>query len=472
MSSGIAGVIFLGLAASQASAREPVPLLNHLNDIDSVRCESAGVHFIGQDGTISFQRENSTWTIDSTRKYTYPSLDDEHYWDQRIDSLSVWFDKNFSLATYSTVQRSATHDSTVMLLVANAGEGAVRDEQCVFDKGPRVTYCFPHNRTKVFDFDRNSIWLGSFRGMTRLERDSGKRTDYVLLPLLDESSSAYLDSIHLWIAADGIGIQRIDLRTKLITFWSIDDLLNDLHQRWKAHNHTYERPRGTATFTNWEPDGDDLFVGCRFVGGAGSLIKRSSYLLTFSRPKQTWHAEWIFRTEHNVEHDVDGISVIRRFGRVLWMGCGHREVWEGGGHNDFGGLFAGWLNIRYPDPRFGHGPLAHPDNRIDGIGDADEVHRKHLVVAMTIDDDKMFVETYVPEPGRRTVYKIDKNAQVTVVSDSLGAFYDEYYQRIRQQSYRGPRALPESLLRVRVPPVIRTVPADSVEVNSVEMTFR
>jgi hypothetical protein len=446
-----------------ARADERVPLSHRLNDIDSVWCDGAMVHFTGQDGTLSLDTGTARWTIDSSREYPFQSIDEERYGQLRNDSLTIWMRNAAPLATYATAQRSVTHDTTLMVLaVPMAGETAIFHQQCVLDLPGRLTHCLQYARFKAFDFDRKSIWLGGFRGIAHLERDNGGRIDYALLPMLDEHCSVYRDSIHVWIAADGIGIQRIDLRTKLLTFWGIDQLLEELHQRWKAHNSQYEKPKGKAVFTNFEPDGDDLFVACRFVRGDGSLVKQSSYLLTFSRSKQTWHAERVSRTE---SRDAEGVSMIRRYGQFLWLGCGHWTVWDGE-HEEFGGLFLCGRPTRPSVSQPALGPLFDSDNRVHGINEKDEVHREHLVVAMAIDNGHMFVDTYKPSAGRRTTYKVNADATMTVFSDSLsGAFYNEYYQRIGHLAHRGPRALSESLLEIQVAPRVWTLPADSTEMR-------
>jgi hypothetical protein len=85
---------------------------------------------------------------------------------------------------------------------------------------------------------------------------------------------------------------------------------------------------------------------------------------------------------------------------------------------------------------------------------------------MAIDNGHMFVDTYKPSAGRRTTYKVNADATMTVFSDSLsGAFYNEYYQRIGHLAHRGPRALSESLLEIQVAPRVWTLPADSTEMR-------
>jgi hypothetical protein len=461
--SGIAGAA--ALIAGLAYAGELVPLSHRLNDIDSVRCDGTRVNFMGQDGTLTFDSTASRWTIDTAQCYPFPKLDLEDYWDRRDNALFSRLKNGPPSATYVTPHHGVAHDTTLMVLATTAGEGAVHDHQCIVNTADRVAYCFPVHHIKAFDFDQRSLWLGSYRGATNIDRSSGRRTDYIVLPFLDEHCSVYRDPGHIWTAVDGVGVQRITLRNGQLQFWSIQRLLEDLHQRWEAWNSEYKRPEGAAIFTNFEPDGDDLFLACRFADFTGRIDKRSSYLLSFSPRFQRWHAEWLGRPQDGF--DAEGANIIRRFGRNLWIGCGHRQVWEGGGYKDSGGLFVCVLR----SPQLGtesdpHGPLFLPDNRVEYIDDVETVNRDYLVTAMRVDGDLMFVETFSPEAGRKTTYKVSKDYRVTVVSDSLDvAFYNEFELRATLSSYRGKDALSDSLRNLMVTPVIRTLPADSVEVT-------
>ena len=68
-------------------------------------------------------------------------------------------------STYVSALRGITRDSTLTILTTGAGEGAVWDTNCILDTSQSKNFCYPLDKTKTFDFDKHSFWLGPFDGL-------------------------------------------------------------------------------------------------------------------------------------------------------------------------------------------------------------------------------------------------------------------------------------------------------------------
>jgi hypothetical protein len=431
-----------------------VPLAHHLNDIDSVICDSNQVVFLSKDGAIVHSKRGGLWSFDLPRKYLGTSRISSQYFDGLDNPLSSWLNKHMPIrSAYPAGLGAVERDSTLMILAMAGGDGPWH-MNCLVDTLQRKVFCYPLDKTKAFAFDDETLWLGRFDGLAKVARLDGQRSEFVVLPMITEDSSVLVDSLHLWIAADGVGIQRINIETRELTFWRAEDILGDLHERWQLHNPTYVAPRGKVVFTNFAPTPDKVYIACHHVGGGNNLIRRSSYLLEFQRSTEEWDSAWL-QADGGVR--CEGISIIEIHRQFLIFGGTHQDAWEGAGHEEFGGVF--YYTVGKSLPQIGWSVI---NESAVGIG--------HLVTNMQdTADGELIIETFAPVPdySRKRTYRLDREYRVTVVSDSVGdAFQEEYRMRKRLGNPRGQVALPDSLHLLPVVPGVWPLREGQVDVTT------
>jgi hypothetical protein len=425
-----------------------VPLAHHLNDIDSVICDSSKVAFLSRDGAIVHSRRDSSWSFDFGTRFTGQSIPLSQYYELRDSELYRWLYEEGLLrafrSTYVSALRGITRDSTLTILTTGAGEGAVLDTNCILDTSQSKNFCYPLDKTKTLDFDKHSFWLGRFDGLASISRADGQRFDFVVLPTINENSSVLTGSHHLWIATDGNGIQRIALQTRKVTFWRAEDILADLLQRRYEHN-PHLRPKGKVVFSNFAATQDGIYIGCYFVSGNNDLVTSSSFLLEFQPTTEEWKARWLYANGI----PWNGVSIIKVYGRRLIMGGTHQDRWEGGGHEEFGGVF-------YYLPSQG------------SMYEQPDVDLRHLVTSMReTETGDLLIETFEPSDiGRKRTYRLDREFRITVVSDSVGASYEEFRREKSIGNPRGPEALPDSFHALPVAPEVWPLRQSHVEVTT------
>ncbi len=97
-----------------------------------------------------------------------------------------------------------------------------------------------------------------------------------------------VDSLQLWIAADGVGIQRINIETRELTFWRAETFSAIYTSAGSSTTEPMWPLGGKVVFTNFAPTPDKVYIACHHVGGGNNLIRRSSYLLEFQRSTEEW----------------------------------------------------------------------------------------------------------------------------------------------------------------------------------------
>ena len=434
---GRSSLLFVLLLSAGPIIAATTELEQDLNRIGAVHVAGDSVIFMARGGSATYRHQDDRWRINLDRKYLGSYLTEEEYWEREVDQ---YFPKGSLRSTYGRVLLRDAGDAGELILAATAGEASVYNRHCVIDTLARAIYCFDLNRVAALDNDAESIWLGHPRGMMRIDRRSGERADFVVLPVMSEDSSILIDDNRIWSTCDGVGIQSIGIADGEITLWDSGDLMKDLLSPPKP---PYGPPisemlQGAIVFSNLLRDQSNIYVACYFVSAGNYLIPGSSCMLTYAKADSTWTATWLKLTEGR--KPIDAISLIKMLDgelwagkTMLWLGAGHVQFWEDE-IEGIGGLYTYDPELYEPFP-FG------------------EVDRQQLVARMEPVDDGVAVETYWISSGRRRAYKILDRSRYVVTADSLGPGYKDYLAaRALGKGPVGIAAVPDQLKHMRVIP--------------------
>ncbi len=297
--------------------------------------DSANVIFHDKFGKIIYNKILNNWHIDDLKIYQPIIINNNEYF-RNFKTTNQSFPREAIRATYITVQKRVHQDNAEMVLCRLAGEGAVTGSHCIIDLTSQKSYYFSFNKVVSFTFDEENLWLRASKGIMEIEKETGNRSDFIMLPFLDDNSKSLHTENEIFIAVDEFGIEQINLDSKDITFWDVSNIFGEYPQKmvYMKKDGIYQDvclPRERIIFTNFEENDSCIFIGCYFAHSSGYLEKNSSYLLIYSKSEKKWKTR-------NLK-DVNVVSIIKLEDNNLWMGAHQTERWEGAWRSDNGGIY-------------------------------------------------------------------------------------------------------------------------------------
>jgi hypothetical protein len=282
-----------------------------LNSIKRIEAFPDKVLLFSNDGTALFNIENHQFKIDTTNNNFGPAASQK--------SVSQTIPDKYRFATYCDVLDRKSHFGNEMILFTLASEGCY-SWTCVVDTLEQIAYNGLSQDYKLFDFNEADIILGKDDGFSVIDIKTRQKSDYVILPILNEYSSPYPSKGELWLVTNRIGIQLINLKTKEISLWQAVELAQG-------------QASGKPFFSNIVENNENIYVACRFIGdeGMGNMPEKNSFLFVYSKAKRSWN--------YRLLDELSGVSCIDLIGNYLLLGCNQIEYSEGDPAILHGGLF-------------------------------------------------------------------------------------------------------------------------------------
>ncbi|MCL6613761.1 MAG: hypothetical protein K6U03_03950 [Firmicutes bacterium] len=334
-SGGQAGYWELADCAYTSEQKDGLFPFRDLNDVIRISAGNDGIKFYSANGIRVYS--HGRWSFGVTRQ-EYPSRYGNGPEETRLPKyqdikLPDWYIK----WTYAEAVAQYRLGNEEFILVRNADEGAVCTCVDIIDVSGGKVYRLEACVAGVLYVDATDIWIGHARGLIRIDRKTGRRTNIYTLPRFTEirgvtehAGIRYVATDDAFLAVDAAGsIEQLEIPADILA-----RALPDHEQaRDRVSPDVFATPNNTVpkmSYTNpvvWE---DLLYVGAVPISEEGGYATGRSLLLSYDPAAGTWSGREL--GEHF------GLHRLVLHGGRLWC-FGHWYEWyEGGDYSFWGGL--------------------------------------------------------------------------------------------------------------------------------------